>query len=68
MIVSSPFRPTQTIYSDGHVSGDPVERDHKEIENEIKEAEAEFRGALQSRIGSLEWRSTAMCASLPHTP
>jgi nucleotide-binding universal stress UspA family protein len=56
--------PIQVIYSDGNVPGDVIERDHKQIESEIKEAEARFRGALESRVRSLEWRSRVVIASL----
>jgi hypothetical protein len=32
--------------------------------SEIESAEAEFRSSLQCRVGSLEWRSAGMCASI----
>jgi nucleotide-binding universal stress UspA family protein len=57
-------QPMQIAYGDGYVPGDFIEQDREEIEREIKTAEAEFRSALQTRVGTLEWRSTAMFASL----
>jgi nucleotide-binding universal stress UspA family protein len=59
-------QPMQIIYGagDGYVSADLIEQDRKEIEREIREAEAEFRSALQTRVGTLEWRSTAVFAPL----
>lgn len=56
----------QIVYAEGtgYISGDIIEQDREEIEKEIREAEAEFRSALQTRFGTLEWRSTVMFASL----
>ena len=58
-------QPLQIIYGDGYVSGDLIEQDREELEKEIKDAETEFRVALQSHHGgSLEWRSTVTFTSL----
>jgi len=57
-------QPIQVIYGDGEVAGDIVELDRQELEKEIKAAEAEFRSALHTRIGNLEWRSTVTLGPL----
>jgi nucleotide-binding universal stress UspA family protein len=57
-------QPLQIVYGDGYVSGDLINQDREEIEKEIKEAEAGFRSALQTRVKTLEWRSTGTAALL----
>jgi nucleotide-binding universal stress UspA family protein len=57
-------QPLQITYGDGYGIGDLIEQDQEELAKEIKEAEAEFRSALQKRIRSLEWRSSVRFASL----
>ena len=51
-------QPMQIPYGDGYISPDLAEEDFKRIGEEIKAAEAEFRGALGARISRVEWRST----------
>ena len=51
-------QPIRILYDEGYLSGDMMARDHDERETEIKEAEAEFRRTLQTRVSNLEWRST----------
>jgi nucleotide-binding universal stress UspA family protein len=53
-----------TSYNDVYVPGDVVVQVRDESHQEIKEAEAEFRGALKANTGTIEWRSTVMSASL----
>lgn len=53
-----------TSYNDGYVPGDVIVQVHDEAKQQIKEAEAEFRNALRTNAGPLEWRSTVMSASL----
>src|ERR1700735_4379833 len=50
-------QPMRIIYNDGYVPGDIFEQDRKEIDEQTKAAEAEFRVALGGRIGPIEWRS-----------
>ncbi len=50
-------QPMSIVYSDGYVAADVIDLDRAELEQEINDAEAEFRAALQSRAGTLEWRS-----------
>jgi nucleotide-binding universal stress UspA family protein len=50
-------QPMRIIYNDGYVPGDIFEQDRKEIDEQTKAAEAEFRVALGGRIGTIEWRS-----------
>ena len=57
-------QPLQITYGDGFIPGDLVEQDRAEIEKQIKEAEAEFRSALQARVSNLEWRSGVTFAPL----
>ena len=56
--------PVQIVYGDGYVPDDLIERDRREIESEMKKAEAEFRRVLQERVGKLEWRSSIALAPL----
>ncbi len=57
-------QPIRIVYGDDFVSGDFIEQDRKELEKEIKEAEAEFRAALCTRVENLEWRSMITYAPL----
>jgi len=58
-------QPLQNIYGDGYISGDVIEQDREELEKEIKDAETEFRAALQSPHGkTLDWRSRVTFMSL----
>ena len=51
-------RPMQVYYAEGY-SGDLVEQEQKELDEEIAAAQAEFRSALSSKVEHLGWRSTA---------
>jgi hypothetical protein len=57
-------RPVQFVYSQGYVPGDLIDQNWKQLEKEIKEAETEFRSVLQTRAGTLEWRSKMAFDSL----
>lgn len=57
-------RPLQIIYGGGYVPGDLIEQDREELEKEIRDAETEFRAALENHRGNLEWRSTVTFTSL----
>ena len=57
-------QPMVMFYGDGFVSGDVYEQDRKELDKEMKHAEAEFRSALQHCGGKVEWRSTVVFALL----
>jgi len=57
-------RPMQILYSEGFAAGDIIDDDLKQTKKEIEEAEAEFRGALQTRVDHLEWRSAVMFGPL----
>jgi hypothetical protein len=57
-------QPFQIAYGDGFVSGDILEEDRAEIDKEIRDAETEFREALQARADTLEWRSAVVLAPL----
>jgi nucleotide-binding universal stress UspA family protein len=50
-------QPMRIIYNDGYVPADIFEQDRKEIDEQTKAAEAEFRAALGGRIDTIEWRS-----------
>ncbi len=58
-------QPMRLIYNDGYVPGELIEQDRREIDIEIKAAEAEFHAALDARIGKTEWRSAVTQKSLP---
>jgi nucleotide-binding universal stress UspA family protein len=50
-------QPMQIIYSEGYVPADLIVEDREQRDKQIATAEAEFRNALQARIGRIEWRS-----------
>ncbi len=56
--------PMQVLYDETYVPQELVEKDRAEIENEMKEAEVEFRSALQGQVRTVEWRSTVTYAPL----
>lgn len=58
-------QPMQMMFADGYIAGDIYEQDNTERHKELKETEAEFRAALQTRCKSLQWRSSIRFASLP---
>jgi nucleotide-binding universal stress UspA family protein len=57
-------QPMRIIYNDGYVPGDIIEQDRKQIDDEIKAAEAEFRSAMADRAATVEWRSAVIYTSL----
>jgi nucleotide-binding universal stress UspA family protein len=57
-------QPMQFVYGMGYVSADYFERDMADLRKESQAAESEFRSALQTRAGSLEWRSTVEFGAL----
>lgn len=50
-------QPIQMVYSDAYMSADLFEQDRKQIEQDLKETEAEFRSIVGARIRHLDWRS-----------
>jgi nucleotide-binding universal stress UspA family protein len=54
----------ELAYGDGFMTGDIIEADRKEIDEELTAAEVEFRKELQPRVASLEWRATIRYDSL----
>jgi len=57
-------KPMQVAYNEGYIPQDLIEKDREEIEKELKEAEADFRRALQTHVRTVEWRSTVTYAPL----
>lgn len=57
-------QPMPMIYGEGYLSAELIEQDRLSMAREMQKAEAECRGALQTRVTSLEWRSTLRYASL----
>ena len=57
-------QPIRIIYSDGYVPGDIIEQDRQEIDDELNAAETEFRAAMATRAGAIEWRSDVIYTSL----
>jgi nucleotide-binding universal stress UspA family protein len=51
-------------YGENYMSGAIIEQVQDEVDKEFKEAELEFRKALQPRIATLDWRSAVMFAPL----
>ena len=57
-------QPARVGFGEGFVFWDHSGGDHSGVSNEFQNAESEFRSALECRVRSLDWRSTAMCASI----
>jgi nucleotide-binding universal stress UspA family protein len=57
-------QPMQFVYGEGYVPVDLFEQDLADIKKESEAAEAEFRAALQTRVQSLEWRSSIVSGTL----
>ena len=57
-------QPARVGVGEGFVFWDHSGGDHYRVSNEFQNAESEFRSALECRVRSLDWRSTAMCASI----
>lgn len=57
-------QPMRIIYNDGYIPPDIFEQDRKQIDDEIKAAEAEFREVLTGRAATLEWSSAVTSMSL----
>lgn len=57
-------QPMRIIYNDGYIPPDIFELDRKQIDGEIKAAEAEFRAVLTGRATTLEWCSAVTSRSL----
>ncbi len=57
-------QPMQIIYGEVYIPSDLIELDREEIAKQIKDAEAEFRSALQTRVATLEWRSMVTFGAL----
>jgi len=51
-------QPARQLVGEGFDAGEAISQDRAEIEKELAEAAEQFRGALQGRARSLEWRST----------
>lgn len=51
-------RPLDPSYGDSYLSGGALQADFDEMEKEIKDAEAEFKAAMGSRIRTLGWRKS----------
>jgi nucleotide-binding universal stress UspA family protein len=52
------------VYGEGYVSAELIEQDLLGMQRELQKAEAELRDVLAGRVATLEWRSTAMFASI----
>jgi nucleotide-binding universal stress UspA family protein len=51
-------QPLRMIYGDGFLSGAQFEQDREKLAKQMKDAEAEFRRALERSSAKLRWRST----------
>jgi nucleotide-binding universal stress UspA family protein len=56
-------QPIRIIYNDGYIPADVIEQDRKQIDGELKAAEAEFRTALTAPV-AVDWRSAVTHAPL----
>ena len=51
-------QPMQIIYGDGcYYNGDIIEQDRLQIDQDIKQAETDFRAAFRAQSNGIEWRS-----------
>lgn len=57
-------QPRRVGAGEGFLFWDPSGQSREAVRRELAAAEAEFRDVLHSRVGSLEWRSAHMCASI----
>lgn len=57
-------QPMRIIYNEGYIPGDIIEQDRRQIDGELKAAEAEFRAALTGSVASVEWRSAITYTAL----
>ena len=57
-------QPMRILYNDGYVSGDIIQQDRKQIEDDLKAAETEFRTAFVAHDPTAEWRSAVTFLSL----
>ena len=57
-------RVMQFVYGDGYIPEELIDRDRGQLEKKIKEAEAEFRSILMTRVSTLEWGSEVMFTPL----
>jgi hypothetical protein len=57
-------QPARVGAGDGFLFWPKSDFGREAFRSELEEAEAEFRSALHTRVGTLEWRSAAMCASI----
>ncbi|WP_367849327.1 universal stress protein [Rhodoferax sp. WC2427] len=57
-------RPMQMVYGEAYLSGELIAQEKTEMQAEVDAAEAEFRGALEGRAASMEWRSMVMFAPM----
>ncbi len=64
IIAIAACQPMRVVYGDGLVTGDLFQLDRDEIDRQMAETEAEFRAALGSRAGRLEWRSAVTSDAL----
>ena len=56
-------QPMQIVYGEGYVDAESIDIDRKLIADQLQEAEAEFRIALKTQSGALDWRS--LVSTLP---
>lgn len=57
-------QPMRIIYSDTYVPGEIIEQDRREIDQQIRTAEAEFRAAVDGHIATAAWRSAVIYTPL----
>jgi nucleotide-binding universal stress UspA family protein len=57
-------QPIRLDFADGYLSAEILAEDRKEIERQIKEAEAAFHAKIDGKAAGTEWRSTVTIGSL----
>jgi nucleotide-binding universal stress UspA family protein len=57
-------QPMMVVSGDGYVCGDVYENDQRQITDDLKAAEVEFRDGLRGRSTWLEWRSSITIAAV----
>lgn len=51
-------QPMQIVYGEGYVDAESIDIDRQLIADQLRDAEAEFRVALKTQAGALDWRSS----------
>ena len=60
-------QPMQIFYGEGYVNAESIDSDSKLIAAQLHKAEAEFRAALKTQSGALDWRTSVSPMAIAQT-